>query len=245
MTPFPAEADEDEAKRRRRALKSFMQQHELSPASWAKSAGLSNANAIYNFLSGQSRSLSQRVLERLTRVVPGAAIHDLMGGGPDQGSTAYVPLLRVRATAQVGGWRNTYEANPWLNASIQIAVPPIVPADEAVQILDGHCDQIYPEKSCVCVQTLVTLNRDLRDGDMVLVDATDAQRRHEVTIRRITALSDDKLGLTFAASGALAAQPAVEIPTPYIGQHFTVREGVRGQIRGRVSMMVIVDLPDE
>jgi hypothetical protein len=222
-----------------------MTQHELNPAGWAKSAGLSNANAIYNFLSGHSRSLSQRVLEKLTRVVPGASMLDLMGTGPDLGATANVPLLTVRSTAEVGAWRGTYESGAARGATIQIAVPPRVPADEAVQILDDHCDLIYPRNSCVCIQALMSLNRQLRDGDMVLLDAINEQRQHEVTIRRVTAREDGGFGLTFAASSVPLYQAAVDLPQPYEGQMLTIRAGVRAQIRGRVSMMVIVDLPGQ
>lgn len=231
-----------QAARRRAALRAFMTRHELTPAVLAKRAGLPTANTLYNFLGGHTRTLNQATLEKLSRAVAGASVQDLIGQDLNLGATAQVPLLPVRATAALGAWRPTYEVSG-LAKKIELAVPPGVPADEAVQIMDDHCDLIYPANSCICVQALAGLDRPLREGDMVLLDAINESRQHEVTVRRVSANAKGELHLTFMAKAADPRDPGVALPTPFNGQILAVRPGVRGQVRGRVSMMVMVHEP--
>ena len=239
--PFSANGRHVDGERRRASFKRFMSKHGLKPAEWAKKADLPNANSIYNFLNGHSDSLSQRVLEGLIRVVPGTNIHDVIGGGPDRSGTANVPLLTVRATAEFGSWRCAYETNPGHGAELQIAIPPRLPVDEALKILDEHCNLVYPRNSYVCVQALLSLDRLLRDGDMVLVHAISAERQHEVTVRRVIERPSNKLALTFASKDVPSEPVPLEIPSPYDGQSFSLGDRARGQIRGLVRMAVIMD----
>ena len=227
-----------EAVRRREALRAFMARHNLNPAEWAKRAGLPTANTLYNFLGGHTRTLNQATLEKLSRAVSGSSIQDIVGPDENAGATARVPLLPVRATAALGVWRPTYETAG--ATRIELAIPPNVPADEAVQILDNHCSEIYPAGSCVCVQSLAGLDRPLRHGDMVLVDAINEARQHEVTVRMIQSLDGNRIGLMFRRGAGQPKEAAVELPNPYEGQVMTLAPGVRGQIRGRVTMMVIM-----
>ena len=232
-----------EAARRRKAVLAFMSRHNLSAAEWAKRAGLPTANTLYNFLGGHTRTLNQATLEKLSRAVAGASIQDIIGQDASAGSTAHVPLLPVRVTAALGVWRPTYEA-PSVT-KIELAIPPNVPADEAVQILDNHCDKIYPAGSCVCVQSLASLQRRLRHGDMVLVDAINEARQHEVTVRWVHAMKGHELELIFLCSGVPYNEPGVALPKPFEGQIITLAPGVRGQIRGRVTMMVMLHPPTD
>ena len=43
----------------------------------------------------------------------------------------------------------------------------------------------------------------------------------------------------------LPEAPAVELPEPYAGQIFGIAPGVTGQIRGRVTMMVMMLPPTD
>lgn len=230
-----------EASRRRKALRSFMARHNLSPAEWAKRAGLPTANTLYNFLGGHTRTLNQATLEKLSRAVAGASIQDIIGQDASAGSTAQVPLLPVRVTAALGVWRPTYEAPG--ATKVELAIPPGVSADEAVQILDDHCDLIYPAGSCVCVQSLASMQRPLAHHDMVLVDAINESRQHEVTVRWVHALKGGDLSLKFRCNSVPYNEPGITLPKPYEGQIFTLAPGVRGQIRGRVTMMVMMHAP--
>jgi hypothetical protein len=227
-----------EAIRRREALRAFMARHNLNPAEWAKRAGLPTANTLYNFLGGHTRTLNQATLEKLSRAVSGSSIQDIVGPDENAGATARVPLLPVRATAALGVWRPTYETAGGIR--IELAIPPNVPADEAVQILDNHCDLIYPAGSCVCVQSLASLDRPLHHGDMVLVDAINEARQHEVTVRWVHAVKDNSLSLKFRCNSVPYNEPGIALPKPFEGQIMTLAPGVRGQIRGRVTMMVIM-----
>jgi transcriptional regulator with XRE-family HTH domain len=63
---------------RRDAVRRFMAAHNLTPASWAREAGVSSS-AIYNFLNGAAASLSQPTLEKLAASAR-ASIAEVMGG---------------------------------------------------------------------------------------------------------------------------------------------------------------------
>ena len=78
---------------------------------------------------------------------------------------------------------------------------------------------------------------------MVLMDAINDRRQHEVTVRRVTVDAKGGLRLTFVTQSADLGDPGVELPHPFQGQFLDLQPGVRGQIRGRVSMMVMVHEP--
>lgn len=65
--PMHRDDAERDAERRRKALREVMKRYGINAHAWAISAGLRNANAIYNFLRGRSRSLSQESLEALAK----------------------------------------------------------------------------------------------------------------------------------------------------------------------------------
>ena len=73
----------ERARQRRVALRQFMDRHCLRRAELARRAGLSNGNAITNFLNGRTESLAVRTLEKIARAFPGTTLEELTGGiGP-------------------------------------------------------------------------------------------------------------------------------------------------------------------
>jgi transcriptional regulator with XRE-family HTH domain len=230
--------DDDEAERRRERLRQFLRKHNVTRAELAKRARLPTANTLYNFLGGRTNTLNLATAEKLVSAVPGASLQDLLGHDIDQGVTAQVPLLAVRSTAARGSWRPTYEVGGFTKP-IELAMQPGIPADEAVRILDDHCDLIYQRGAYICIQSLASLDRPLREGDMVLLDVINDRRQHEVTVRRVSANAKGELHLTFMANAADPRDPGVALPKPYDGQILAVRPGERG----RVSMMVMVHEP--
>lgn len=70
--------DKDIIDKQRNALKCFMQERKLTPFTWAKKAGITEAT-IRHYLSGRSQSLTSLVLEKLARSAE-ATVNDLVGG---------------------------------------------------------------------------------------------------------------------------------------------------------------------
>lgn len=56
------------AVRRREALQRFMDERGTNPNEWAGKAGMTTGNAIYNFLSGDTRSLAYTTYIKLAQV---------------------------------------------------------------------------------------------------------------------------------------------------------------------------------
>jgi len=222
------------ARRRRAAMKTFMQAYDLTPAEWARQAGLSNANALYNFLNNRSSSLSQETLDRLVQVVPGATISQLTG--EQSAPPLNVVVLPVRVSAAAGVWRPTYEAPR--ATEVQLAMPPKLQADEAVRITDRHVSQIYPDGAYCAIQSLASMARELQQGDKVLVHRIRDQK-HEVTIREVR-VDGEQAELVLLASDPKARAERLPLPWPYHGEIYP-NGADRLQVRGRVVMMMIMD----
>lgn len=77
--PLPFGGRKTRADRRRRALRDFMELEGITPSRLAREAGMKSPNALYNFLSGRSNSLSQETYERLVRSRPGIRMRELTG----------------------------------------------------------------------------------------------------------------------------------------------------------------------
>ena len=98
-------ADTVDAARRRRAIRHFLDRHDITAANLAHRAGLPNANAIYNFLSGRTGSLSQGTLERIAAVFPGTSIDELTGRFETSSCSGDHTEVPVVSEAWPGRWR--------------------------------------------------------------------------------------------------------------------------------------------
>ncbi len=76
------------AEQKRAALRAFVDEHGITIGELARRAGLTNANAFYNFLHGRSQGLSTATLLRICDNFPGTTLDHLLGrdnrgGKPD------------------------------------------------------------------------------------------------------------------------------------------------------------------
>jgi transcriptional regulator with XRE-family HTH domain len=84
---------DDPAEQRRHRLRLVMEKHNLTPAEWAKKAGVVSS-VIYNFLNGHSDSLSAQTMEKLERAIGVAAPGDI-----DESEPLDAMLLRLIVSA--------------------------------------------------------------------------------------------------------------------------------------------------
>jgi transcriptional regulator with XRE-family HTH domain len=227
---------ERKAAGRRRALRAFMTERDLSAATLAKKAGLHNANTLYNFLNGHSASMSQPTIEKLAKAA-GASSAEMFGEG--QAISRQAPVIISRVRAESHNWRPSYEIAGRIQGNL--AIPPGVDIDEAVVIGDDHCDQIYPKGTIAGVTSLTALGRrGLIDGDKVLFHRIRGTQ-HEVTIRQLeVAPNSHSAELLFRSTDRRFSSRLPVGSWPYVGA-FWEQEGDRCQVRGRVILGVIVD----
>jgi hypothetical protein len=217
------------SEQRRRALRAVLRERELSPAEWARMAGLPNANTLYNFMNGHTDLLSDATLKALARAIPGASVSEILGETPPR--VAKLRLVACRTEARLGGWRPSYET--MMPTTVELPMPDGVDADEVVRIVDGHADQLYPAGTYVAITSFASLARPLRGGDRVLLHRVQ-NGRHETTVRELVV--KDGVAELLLRSGR--AEPApIAVPWPYDGRQWS--EGAdRFQLRGRVAMSV-------
>ena len=70
---------EKESERRRSALTTFLEKMGVSPTEAASRARLKSANALFNFLNGHSRELSEKTNEQLAAAFPGCTVAEILG----------------------------------------------------------------------------------------------------------------------------------------------------------------------
>lgn len=202
--------------RRRDALKRFMLAKDITPAEWARLAGLPRANQLYNFLNGHSLALSQRVLEKLLAVFPGATMGELIGETPviNRSQTS----LTVRMAAEAGTW--TAFAELPLADQYDIALPHTVRGSFAVRVSDRHADAIIPPRSHVVIEEIAAFDGALYSGMLVLMRRRRG-KQNEVTLRELTK-RDGEWWLVGLSTDPELKVSSIRAPWPYNGQVWEV-----------------------
>lgn len=212
--------DPNRADRRRKVLRSFMQEHELSPAQWSRDAKFTTPNAIYNFLNGRTSQLSQETYEKLAAVVPGATVEKLTGAYKAPASKGVV----VRAEARAGEFRGSFD----LPLSEQREMPVPIDAKEraagafAVVLRAPGMDLVWPDGT-VLVCLPVARAKELETGRRV---ALQRQREDgvEITVRDLV-VRDGRAHLWLRSAVPEFTAP-IEMPWPYAGQSWKQGEDI-------------------
>lgn len=176
---------EKEAERRRRAFGLFMKNHEIEDiAAWARSAGLPNANAVYNFLAGRSRSLSRQTTEALSGVIPGTVPEDLFS---DVLSTNNDLLQRsfIRGEVQAGAWhdRPEWPRGDWKPITLPRAEIHKGTRSYFLIVRGNSMNQLYPEGTIIECVNLPEYDGSLKSGDKVVCVRRDRSGLYETTCK--------------------------------------------------------------
>src|SRR5262249_7868501 len=112
---------------RRRALAECKTRLGVSFNQWAARAGLANANGIYNFLNGASKSLSHETYEKLVGAFPAqVTIEELKAESAPVNRSKVVPVI-VRGTVAFDSWRHSFDMP--LSEQFEIDVPRTITKD--------------------------------------------------------------------------------------------------------------------
>lgn len=167
----------------RKRLQTFMDERGLKAKPWADRAHV-NANAIYNFMAGRSASLSPETYAKLAEVegVPAFVL---------DGSAEVVrveTVLTVRGEVQAGVWA---EAHEWEDADcygVSVNIPERFRGVAYGLVVRGQSmDRVYPDGTIAIVVPMMSLTRDLKHGDRVVVRRTRQDGMIEATIKELTA----------------------------------------------------------
>ena len=204
----------ERADRRRKALRTLLDKNNLTCADVATSAGLSNANTLYNFLGGRSNSLSAATYEKLARVIPGATIDLLNGTAPRKAVAAAGTTISVTTFAQSGEWRGSGEIP--LNRRREVIYD--LPADQAeahpfaVEVREPGAELLYPAGTILIVVSPDRVRTPLAAGDRVILQRVH-DKKVEVSVREIQVSRDG--AYAWPRSSDPKHQQPMYVPWPY------------------------------
>jgi SOS-response transcriptional repressor LexA len=176
-----------EAHKRREAFQAFMRAHDITDiAAWARRAGLPNANAVYNFLRGRSRSLSAPTLEKLVAVVPEAKPGDLF----KEALTIHHGQLRtawIRGEIQAGAWRDRAEwpRGDWKTITLPASTLHRSTRTYFLVVRGSSMNLLYPDGTIIECVDLQEHEGKLKSGDKVIVERQDRNGLYETTCKEL------------------------------------------------------------
>jgi hypothetical protein len=208
--------DQVQATRRRAALEKWLDRHDLTPMEAARAAGLVNANALYNFLKGRTKSLSQQTLERLNAAVPGSSLHDLTG--VRERAAVHARRVAVWAIARAGVFEPKLPS--WRHDDVLLPLDEKLLDDGACAVLVGRpgAEEIYPEGSILGVVPFDRYKEELHTGRRVILRRARGART-ETTVRELE-LRDSDAWLWLRSTDPRHQVP-VQCPWPYENQTWT------------------------
>jgi transcriptional regulator with XRE-family HTH domain len=178
------DADESRAEARRQALKKIMNEKDVTAADVARMAELPTANAIYNFLSGRSRSLSAETYEKIAKAIPGVSVSELTG--LSEGKARKTKPVSLRAIAEAGVWRDRFDLP--LSEQAELALPvtqeQILAGAFAVKLQGVGAEKRWPAgATLLCVPALST-DVPICSGRWVILER-QLEGKVEVTARQV------------------------------------------------------------
>jgi hypothetical protein len=189
----------------------------VSAAEWARLAGLSNANAIYNLQAGRSEHLSVPVLQKLAKVFEDIDLSTVTG--EISSTQRKIRRMTVKMVAVQGVWRD--QADAPLDEQYDISVPDNVDGSFAVRVVGQHADEMLPDDSHVIIEEVGRFLGAFYSGIWVLV-RRNRGRQVEVTLRTLTSDREGKWWLMARSKSPDQTMPSVPVPWPYEGQVWSV-----------------------
>lgn len=169
------------AEKRRAAFRRFMEERRLKVRPWCKRAGVKENN-VYNFLRGDSDSLSLDTLGPLARV-EGVTIDELEGTYPF-GSTRPIPVV---GAVQAGVFK---ESMKYENTDLASVSVPWGDAESkktyALDVKGESMNQVYPVGSVLIVVPVCDLEKGPQNGDHVIVERRNPDGLVETTCKELT-----------------------------------------------------------
>lgn len=192
---------EQDAERRRDALKKFLQQRSLTGVEAAAVCGIS-ASTVSNFLNDRTQSLNLATLEPLAKAF-GFPLTNLIG----------LPALPIRAYARYGEWRDTFCSPPKDGRMRQGRRR--YDANTYVVCLDSdEMGLVFPAGTELEVVDLENFDGKLKVGNKVIVVRNNAQHQIENSCREITDIGSHECTLRMRSPDPAVARDVLRLPWP-------------------------------
>lgn len=204
---------EQQAERRRDAIRGFMDARRLTANQWCTSAKVPAAS-LYNFLRGDSKSLSQQTLEKLAKEQC-VSIAELLSediASPARG----VSTVSVIGQITEGSWFADFT---WLemaeDAKFKISVPLLRSAEGAAGFVlrDESYDQLMPDGTIVVVAPINNFHTSVKDGDHVMYHRREGNKV-ERGLRQLKIVSANTAQLV-SHSSVPEYYPPLDLAWPY------------------------------
>lgn len=226
--------DDSRAEARRSALKKIMAEKDVTAAEVARMAELPTANAIYNFLSGRSKSLSADTYEKIAKAIPGVSVSELTG--LSEAKPRKIKPVALKAIAEAGVWRDGFELP--LSEQTELALPVtqehILAGAFAVKLQGVGAEKRWPAgATLLCVPTLST-EVPICSGRWVILER-QVDGKVEVTARQVE-VENGKAWLWLRTGDPLQnAAAAIPVSWPADG-----RPWKHGNERLRIASVVLL-----
>lgn len=204
---------DQQAERRRDAIRGFMNARGLTANHWCTSAHVPAAS-LYNFLRGDSKSLSQQTLEKLAKE-QNVSVAELLSedfASPERG----VATVAVVGQITEGSW---FADLTWLelaeDTKFKISVPLLRSAEGAAGFVlrDESYDQLMPDGTIVIVAPIHNFSTPLKDGDHVMYHRREGNKV-ERGLRQLNVIRPNKAQLV-SHSSEPDYYPVLDLPWPY------------------------------
>jgi SOS-response transcriptional repressor LexA len=180
-----------DADRRRVAFRRLMDKHGVTPASWARRAGLANANPIYNFLAGRSRSLSAATSEALANAI-GIDVGSIFANGELTAPHNEVQTVYVRGHVSAGEWQEAIEwpRPDWRPLTLPRANLHRSTRSYFLEVRGNSMNELYPAGSYLECVPMTDYEGPWQTGLKVICVRTDRHGLHEVTCKEFWVKED-------------------------------------------------------
>jgi transcriptional regulator with XRE-family HTH domain len=204
---------DQQAERRREAIRGFMNARGLTANQWCTSAQVPAA-ALYNFLRGDSKSLSQQTLEKLAKEQD-VSVSELLSEdilSPARG----VSYVSVIGQITEGSWFADFT---WLElpeeAKFKISLPLLRSAAGAAGFVlrDESYDQLMPDGTIVVIAPISNFHTPLQDGDHVMYHRREGNKV-ERGLRQLKVSSGTSAQL-ISHSSVPEYYPTLDLEWPY------------------------------
>ena len=203
------------ATQRRAAFKRVMEELDEKPASWAKSAGLPNANALYNFLNGRSDSLSTATLEALASC-KNLTVSQVVGETAIR-SRVNTADVEVRGEVQAGVWKEALELPLEDRFRITTVIEPAQYRQKAYGLRNcgNSMNEFYADGDILICVSIWDLDDAILHEDHVIVHRVDKNGLHEATCKEVRVDDSGRGWLVARSSDPEFQERAIPIPWPY------------------------------
>ena len=199
-----------EADVRRAALKRAMAHHGVTPTDLARKCGWKNANLIYNFLNGISKTLAATTYQQMAQNLPGTTMQELMGEKA-KGKISDPVLLKTHCQGGVLRDQFTLPVDQMKELPLPVDDSARMAGAFAAIVRRPGAEEIYPDKTILLCVPIGRFTGEIVKGRRMVIQRF-VDLKMEVTVREVQEDAEGRLWLS-QRSSAPRLSGAVKLPS--------------------------------